>query len=85
MATVHTCRVSLQDGQSVDKLESIRQLCKTMSKDFDARWGSTNSPIYSGQIQPGYRSRQVGIHLAFVIATFLHPSLKSMNGMGVNN
>ena len=48
VATVHTCRASLQDGQSVDEPESIKQLCKTMSKDFDTRWGSTNSPVYSG-------------------------------------
>ena len=84
VATVHTCRASLQDGQSVDEPESIKQMCKTMSKDFDERWGSADSPIYSGQINRGYRSRQVGIHPAFLIATFLHPSFKSMNGMGVD-
>ena len=84
VATVHTCRVSLQDGQSVDEPESIKQMCKTMSKDFDERWGSADSSIYSGKINRGYRSRQVGIHPAFLIATFLHPSFKSMNGMGVD-
>ena len=57
VATFHTCRASLRDGQSVDEPESNQQLCKTMSKDFDVRWGSADSPTYSGKNHRGYRSR----------------------------
>ena len=55
--SVVACRRSLVNGHSTSELELIRKLSETMAKDFDSRWGSGNSPIYSGQVICGYRQR----------------------------
>ena len=82
---IYTCRCSLEHGKSVLQPDSIRELSETMSKDFDVRWGRQEDPIFdTGYVVRGYRSRQERMHPAFVISTFLHPSLKALNGMGVS-
>jgi hypothetical protein len=82
---IYTCRCSLEHGKSALQPDSIRELSETMSKDFDVRWGRHEDPIFdTGYVIRGYRSRQEGMHPAFVISTFLHPSLKALNGMGVS-
>jgi hypothetical protein len=42
-------------------------------------------PVFTGSVARGLRQRQRGIHPAFVIATFLHPSLKSFTSMGMDD
>jgi len=80
---IYTCRCSLEHGNSVLQPDSICELSEMMSEDFDVRWG--RHPIFdTGNVVRGYRSRQERMHLAFVISTFLHPSLKALNGMGVS-
>jgi hypothetical protein len=82
---IYTCRVSLEDGKGPDQPECICELSKTMSVDFNVRWGSVNDRIFdTGIVVRGYLSRQEGMHPAFVISTFLHPSFKGLDGMGVN-
>lgn len=82
---IYTCRLSLEDGIQAYQPECIRELSRTMSNDFNVRWGGGDDPIFdTGVVVRGYRSRQEGMHPAFVISTFLHPSFKSLNGMGVN-
>ena len=55
-----------------------------MNTDFETRWGKWTEPIFSGDVIRGNQNRQVGIHPAFVIATFLHPSLKLFKSIGVD-
>jgi hypothetical protein len=77
--------MSLEDGKGPNQPECIRELSRTMSADFNVRWGGMNDPIFdTGVVVRGYRSRQEGMHPAFVISTFLHPSFKGLNGMGVS-
>ena len=83
---IYNCRQSLEAGKGVNNPECVRQLSVTMSEDFNLRWGGGDIPIFdTGTVVRGVRFRQIGIHPAFVVATFLHPSLKSLNGMGVSD
>jgi hypothetical protein len=65
--------------------DSIRHLSKVLGRDFDARWGASTDLVFTGSVVRGQRQLQRGIHPAFVIATFLHPSLKSFTSMEMDN
>ena len=53
-------------------------LAKAMLSDFEDRWGKSTDPMFTGAVQRGYRSRQVGIHPALLVASFLDPRWKSL-------
>ena len=82
--TVFLCRESLRKGQANTVPQSVRALSQTMNTDFETRWGKSTEPIFSGDVIRGNQNCQVGIHPAFVIATFLHPSLKLFKSIGVD-
>jgi hypothetical protein len=85
LPTVFLCREGLRKGQLPGVPDSIRHLSKVLGRDFDARWGASTDLVFTGSVVRGQRQHQRGIHPAFVIATFLHPSLKSFTSMGMDN
>jgi hypothetical protein len=82
--TVFECREGLRKGQLPGVPQSVRNLSKVLSKDFDGRWGASTGTVFTGNVVRGPRHRQLGIHPAFVISTFLHPSFKSFTSMGMD-
>ena len=75
---------SLRKGQANSVPQLVQALGQTMNTDFDERWGKSTDPILSGQLIRGNRNRQVVIHPAFVIWTFLRPSLKLFKLIGMD-
>ena len=55
-----------------------------MKSDFNQRWGTDELQLFTGEVRRGTRQRQVGIHPAFVITTFLHPQWKNLNEIGMD-
>ena len=85
LPTVFLCREGLRKGNTNDAPKSIRKLSQTLNKDFDIRWGCESDSVFTGEVRRGYKNRQVGIHPAFIISTFLHPSLKLFAAMGMDD
>lgn len=59
-------------------------LSRTLKADFEKRWGDDEFEVYTGTVRRGVKNRQKGVHPAFVIATFLHPQFKLLEGMNLN-
>jgi len=50
-------------------------------KDFDQRWVGGNESIFDGTVRRGGANRQIGIHPALLVATFLDPRFKNLGSV----
>ncbi|KAG7373380.1 hypothetical protein IV203_034104 [Nitzschia inconspicua] len=55
-----------------------RPLAQALLRDFENWWRKATEPTFLGTVEKGARDRQVGIHPAFLIASFLDPRSKDM-------
>lgn len=46
--------------------------------DFEERWRASGVPMFQDTVERGARDRQIGVHPALLIATFLDPRCKSL-------
>jgi len=50
-------------------------------KDLEERWVRSDGVVFDGHVHRGAMNRQVGIHPAFIIATFLDPRYKNLGSL----
>ncbi|KAG7343760.1 hypothetical protein IV203_021768 [Nitzschia inconspicua] len=71
---VKKLRERLTQLASPQNTTTSRPLAQALLRDFENRWRKATEPTFLGTVERGARDRQVGIHPAFLIASFLDPS-----------
>ncbi|KAG7358905.1 hAT family C-terminal dimerization domain containing protein [Nitzschia inconspicua] len=75
---VKKLRERLTQLASPQNTTTSRPLAQAQLRDFENRWRKATEPTFLGTVERGARDRQVGIHPAFLIASFLDPRSKDM-------
>jgi len=64
---------------------SSKRFANLLLKDFEERWVHNDGTVFCGTVRRGKFNRQVGIHPALVVASFLDPRHKQLGTMDANS
>ena len=80
LETIQMLREGLESATTAfpsNKYDKVaHNLAKVLLKDLNCRWGESSS--YDGIVKRGRMNRQVGVHPALVMASFLDPRFKDL-------
>ncbi|KAG7361607.1 hypothetical protein IV203_036708 [Nitzschia inconspicua] len=72
------CEKAQRNADTIGEPSTSRPWAQALLRDFENRWRKATEPTFLGTVEKGARDRQVGIHPAFLIASFLDPRSKDM-------
>jgi hypothetical protein len=65
-------------AEDEDPYSEPAQSARSLYEDFQERWRASDVPMFQDTVQRGNRGRQIGVHPALLIATFLDPRFKTL-------
>ncbi|KAG7354163.1 hypothetical protein IV203_003519 [Nitzschia inconspicua] len=75
---VKKLRERLTQLASPQNTTTSRPLAQALLRDFENRWRKATEPTFLGIVEKGAKDRQIGIHPAFLIGSFLDPRSKDL-------